>query len=156
MKKTVENRVSGAILQEKLVVEIGGVTYEVAPPSTAVLIKVSAILAEVPSRKLDEDDVLGEVLRGAKDWSFVGRILAQMIIGAERPKNRIPLFQEKDSVKKLADKLLLAPPQELSDALKKLFKHHQVSFFFGLIDFLLEVGITTPTKKKETTAPGPS
>lgn len=152
MAETVEQKVSNAILQEKKVVKIGGVDYEIAPPSAAVWIKVSAMASEVPVKKLNEENIIGEIFRNAKHYEVVCRITAQMILGVINPvKNPLLSFaKQKSEVEKLAEKLVFAPPSELKQALNILFAHHEAGFFFATIAFLPDMMMTQPTRTEAT------
>lgn len=152
MAETIEQKVSNAILQERKVVKIGGVDYEIAPPSAAVWIKVSAIASEVPVQKLNEEDFIGEIFRNAKHYETVCKIVAQLILGVQNPVKITSLsFRTKISeIDKLSEKLVLAPPSELKQALQILFAHHEAGFFFATITFLSDIMMTHPTKTEAT------
>lgn len=154
MEAAIEKTVSEALLQEKKVVRLGGVDYEVAPPTIATLVKVSELVALLPGQTLDEDKVLAETLRIAKDCTVIAEIVAVMILGVQKPEKRRP-FQKSD-LQKLSQKLFhTASPVQLKNAMMTLLGHLEVGDFFGLTAFLLEVGITKKTRKAETTAFGP-
>ncbi|MCC8155482.1 MAG: hypothetical protein LIP01_15645 [Tannerellaceae bacterium] len=51
MAKTIESKVADTILERKMKLEIGGKYYEVAPPTTATLILVSELVAQLPPYK---------------------------------------------------------------------------------------------------------
>ncbi|MEG2281741.1 MAG: hypothetical protein RSB93_00770, partial [Rikenellaceae bacterium] len=86
MKKKIENKVADTILQEPQEVEVGGVKYSVAPPTTATLIRVSELVSEMPHIKMTSKNILYEVLNVAKDCRVIGDIIAVLILG---DKNRI-------------------------------------------------------------------
>ena len=152
--KPIETKVSETLLQEKKVVRLGGADYEVAPPTIATLVKVSELVATLPGQTLDNEKVLGETLRIAKDCKALAEIMAVMIQGVQKPVSRLSIH--KSDLKKLSQKLLYsASPVELKDAMMELLAHLQVGDFFGLTAFLLEVGITKMTRKAETTVSGP-
>ena len=154
MKAAVEKQVSEALLQELIVVRLGGADYEVAPPTIATLVKVSELVASMPGQKLDDERVLGETLRIAKDCKVIADIVAVMILGVQKPANRLSFH--KSDLLKLSQKLFhTASPIELKDAMMRLLSHLEVGDFFGLTAFLLEVGITKKTREAETTASGP-
>ena len=153
MKVAVEKRVSEALLQEKKVVRLGGADYEVAPPTIATLVKVSELVASLPGQSLDDEKVLGETLRIAKDCTVIAMIVAVMIQGVQKPEARRLLH--KSDLQKLSQKIFhTASPVELKDAMMTLLGHLEVGDFFGLTAFLLEVGITKKTREAETTASG--
>lgn len=150
MAKTIEQRVSDAILQEKKIVKIGGVDYEIAPPSAAVWVKASAIASKEPVGKLDDKDIIGEIFRNAVHYEVACQILAVMILGVKSPAKRTIFKESKDEYKELAAKLILAPPSEVKAAMSELFVHHEAGFFFGTITFLSEIAMTKPTKTEMT------
>jgi len=152
---TTEKKVSKVILQEKKVVKIGGVNYEISPPSAAVWIKASEISSEVPVREFDEENILGEIFNNAKDYKAVCRIVAYMILGVDNPNKGLSILRKKSEVEKLAEKLTLAPPSDVKNALSILFTHHEAGFFFANITFLSEIRMTKQTKTTETIASGP-
>jgi hypothetical protein len=143
-----------ALLQENVTMQIGGVEYSIAPPSIATLARVSAIIAEMPAQTLDDDNVLSESLRIAKDVAKpVSLIMAVLITGEKRPGLR----RIKDEVKqrKIARYIYHnASPAEIKNLFTRLLQHQEVGNFFGLTAFLLEIGITKPTRKAEMTASG--
>lgn len=153
MTKTAEKKVSEVILQEKKVVKIGGVDYEIAPPSAAVWIKASEIASEVPVREFDDDNILGEIFKNAGDYKAICRIVSYMILGVDNPNKGLSIIRKKSEVEKLADKLAKAPPSDVKNALSVLFAHHEAGFFFASITFLSEIRMTKPTRT-ETTASG--
>lgn len=148
MANTIEKKVSGAILQEKKVVTIGGVDYEITPPSAAVWIKASEISSEASVKKLNEEDVIGEIFRNVNNYPIVCKIVAQMILGVKNPvKNPLlSVFKQKSDLYKLTEKLVIAPPSDIKNALNVLFAHHEAGFFFGNITFLHDIKMTQPTK----------
>ena len=152
MRKTIEQKTSEAILQKPKEVEIGGVTYQVAPPSTATLILVSEIVSQLPRVKLDKSDVLSEVLRIAKDCKVLGEIAATIIVGARQIKDK-GFSPFKTEVKKISERLLYdIPPSELSKITISLLAGSEIADFFGLTVSLIEVNMTRETV--ETTASG--
>lgn len=161
-KNTVESKVAQTILQESKSIEVGGKTYEVAPPSLATLIKVSELVSQMPEIDTQTDDPITEALRVAKDSSVIADILATVILGAKRIKNfkhfikiwTLGLIGEKDEYDKLRESLMYdKTPKELSDILTDaLVNRMDVGFFFGISTSLSGVNMTKPTK--ETTVRG--
>lgn len=153
--KPVAKQAADALLQKGGVMRIGGAEYTVAPPTIATLARVSAIVAEMPAQDLDENKVLTESLRIAKDVAKpVARIMATLIVGEKRPGLRS--IKDEIKLRKIADHIYRsASPNEIRELLTRLLQHQEVGSFFGLTAFLLEVGITKPTREAETTASGP-
>lgn len=168
-EKPIEKKVADTILQKSKTVEIGGETYEVAPPSTATLILVSKEVAMLPPIEVNkETDILTETLRIAKDCSFLGDIIAILILGANRitEKKRVVkkrffgLIKDVSDItvnrqKELADLLLRhKSPKELNELTAHLLSGMEIGDFFGLTTSLIEINLTKPTKEVETTASG--
>ena len=154
MRKTIEQKTSQSILQKPKEVEIGGVTYQVAPPSTATLILVSELVSQLPKVSLDKEDVFTETLRVAKDCKIIGEIVATIIIGAKQIKaSGFNPFKSK--VKKLSEQILGMPPSELAAVTISLLTGMEMPDFFGLTVSLIEVNMIKATRETvETTASG--
>ena len=155
-KKTVERQIEQAILQASTTVEVGGKTYEVAPPSIATLIKVSALVSEMPEVNTSSGDFISETLRVAKDCRAVGEIIATIILGAKhiRDHKRSIIDFGKTELQSLADAILYEKtPKEIEGLLATLIAERMdVVFFSNIITSLSAVNMTRPTK--ETTASG--
>lgn len=154
----VEQKTAGAILEKPKEVIIGGVTYQVAPPSTATLILVSELVSQLPKVEPHtfvnkqtgkiEVDVLSTVLEMAKDCKVIGEIVAILIIGA---KELSKPFQFKNKVKKLSGQLLMdISPKALSDMTLDLLTGMETGDFFGLTTFLIEINLTKTTREVVT------
>ena len=169
IEKPIEEIVADTILQKKMTVEIGGEIYEVAPPSTATLILVSKEIAKLPTIEVNNDtDILTETLRIAKDCSFLGDIVAILILGANRiteekrvvKKRCFGLINDVSDItvnrqKELADLLLRhKSPKELNELTAHLLSSMEIGDFFGLTTSLLKVNLTKPTKEVGTTVSG--
>lgn len=164
--ETIEKKVADAVLQKAKVIEIGGVSYEVAPPSVATLILISDLLSNIPKVELgNEPDVLVWTLKNAKDCEFLGDIIATLILGAkglseERVVTKEHLFGliKKNEVvfidhkKNLSSKILQdITPKQLSNLASNLLESMEIGFFFQVTTFLLDLNLTKATK---TTASG--
>lgn len=145
---TVEQKTAGAILEKPKEVVIGGVTYQVAPPSTATLILVSELVSTMPRVDISEESVITGTLKIAKDCNPIGEIVATLIIGA---KELSKPFQFKYKVKKLSKVLLMElSPKQLSDMTLDLLKGMETGDFFGLTTFLIEINLTKTTREVVT------
>lgn len=155
---TTEQKAAGAILQKPKEVVIGGVTYQVAPPSTATLILVSELVSTLPKVQFDNSidektglpkvDVITKALNIAKDCRVIGEIVATLIIGA---KELSKPFQFKDKVKKLSRQALEElSPKEIADLTVDLLQGMETGFFLGLTTSLIEINLTKTTKETET------
>lgn len=159
MKNTVETRVSREILQEPSEVNIGGKTYEVAPPSIGTLMKVSGLISKMPMVDTNADDAISEALRIAKDCGIVADVFATIILGAKKPCRGVfaRLISVKQSIeyKKLRNAILYdKTPKELSEILTDILVNRMdVGFFLGISTSLSGINMTKPTKNP-TTVPG--
>ena len=82
-KRTIEQRVGDAILQQPRKFTIGTETLTVAPPSVATLILASEEISLLPTDVLDENNIIGECLSIAKRCKPLGDIAAILILGAK-------------------------------------------------------------------------
>lgn len=167
---SIEEKAADAILQKPFCVEIGGVTYDVAPPSIATLIEVSRLTTELPGEYINDRNLLQETLRIARDCGAIGDILATLILGAkglvrEETVEKRRLFGlvkdvstvKVDARKELAERILKElTPQEANLMTLEILDKMQVGDFFGLTASLIEVNLLAPTKtgKAETIASG--
>lgn len=169
MKKTTEQMAADALLQKPKAESIGGVTYEVAPPSLTAIVQVSALASQIPSFDTAPEDFVLKTIKHAKDWSIVGEIAATLILG---PKE---MFKEReiekrycfglikrrskitvDLKKELAQDILCERPSRVAELIHGLLKQGEISHFFGLTASLVEANLLKPTAEAETTASGQS
>lgn len=173
-KKTIEQQVAEAILQQATTsIEIDGHTFEVAPPSPATLILVSATTSQMPAIDKKTDNILFETLRTAKDADVIGKIAATLILGAKRIREarqikvatkrtwswRKMRFVTEDVTMPEFDFLTRTileeiSPATLSQVISQRFLDMQVADFFGLSTSLSEINITRRTREVEETASG--
>lgn len=169
MVKGVESKVADTILQKSKTVDIGGEAFEVAPPTTATLILVSEEISLLPQIEVNKDtDVLTETLRIAKDCSFLGDIIAILILGANgltekktiHKKSFWGLISKKEEItinkqEELASFLLKhKSPKELNELFAELILGMEIGDFFGLTTSLIEINLIKPTREVGTTAFG--
>lgn len=169
MDKTIEQKVAETILQKATEVKVGDKTYSVAPPTTATLILVSEAVSQLPHLKLDEKNIVGEVLSVAKDCRVLGDVAAILILGAKGltetvtrrrhvfwPFNRIEVTETIDRKAELSREILdNCSPSELHNIIANLLGGLDLGDFFGLTTFLTEVNLLRQTKvETETTASG--
>jgi len=158
MSKTIENKVAETILQEPFEVKVGDKSYHVAPASTATLIEVSKLISQLPSVKLDNDKVVQESLQIAKDCALLGDIAAVLVLGVQ-----LPCATKKTAVTRWFDKWRNGDALTQRRALATEILHHysasglnnliaellapmEVSSFFALTTFLLEVNLLKATR----------
>ena len=170
MKETIESKAAGAILQKPIEVTVGSETYFVARPSTATIILVSELVAQMPQVDLSEDNVLKETLFIAKDCRVLGDIVATLILGSKGLEEVVTVEKSRffglkkevtsvtvDRKTELAEKLLSElEPKELAYTANTILNQMQVGFFFGLSTSLIEINLLRKTRgvKTETTASG--
>jgi len=158
MKKTIESKVADAILQRERTIKIGDKTYQVAPPSTATLILVSELVAQMPVVDSETKQTMTESLRIARDCKVIGDIIATMILGAKALKNKRKFFSRSKAKAELAEEILLnIKPSDLYVMTQELLQGMEISFFFGISTFLSAINLTKPTKptREETIQSGP-
>lgn len=167
--KNIENRVAETILQRPKTVVVGGVSYEVAPPSTATIIRISEMLPTDFDIDMQPKHMLKETLRIAKRCRFLGDIAACLILGFDEVKE-IKVVKEKrffglvtyerkiviDKKAELANKCISMGPAWLDNLYADLLDM-EIGSFFGLTTFLIGVNLLKPTKTGKvvkTTASG--
>lgn len=169
-QQTIEQRVGATLLQQPRQIEVAGKTYSVAPPTIATLILASEAISLLPQERLDDNHIVEETLRIAKDCRVLGDILAILILGAkgliEECTTEVRTFfglrsrrttQKIDRKRELADELLeTLAPRDLYRLISELLRDMQLGDFFGATTSLLEVNLTKATRgvETETTAPG--
>lgn len=167
-KKYIEQQAAGTILQKAIEIQIGNQVYEAAPASTATLILVSELVAQLPAIQLAEDNVMIETLSVAQDCRVLGDILAVLILGAKGLKETREVIEPKlfglwskknivviDKQAELADILLKElSPRNLNSLFIELLKSMEIADFFGLITSLLEVNLLRQTREVGTTVSG--
>lgn len=161
MTKKIETKTAETILERPFEVKVGDETYVVAPPSTATLILTSEAIAKMPKMKMNDDDIVNEALKIAKDCRVIGEIIAIMILGAKGLEEKVTVakkrlfgfvIEEQDVVlnkKEILAKQLLEDisPKELLEISAMLIKRLQVADFFGLTTFLTEINLLKETRR---------
>lgn len=154
MKKNISQKTADAILQKSKKVTLGGVEYELAPPSLATLTEVSSLIARVPEISLDPDKATLEVLRIAKYCDVLGDIIAVLILGATtNPFNKQRgLFSYKKSYMKIYEEvkqraMYLTPPSEAFKVVLTALDTKEIPDFFLLTTSLSEVNILRETRE---------
>lgn len=154
MKRRIEEKASDTILQRKKSIMVGGVNYEVSPPSIATLIEVSGLVSQLPRVQSEGVNIIEEVIRTAKDCRVIGDILAVLILGpTTNPKNtKHRLLGLKNRFQKeysrLVEKILYdLSPSEVNSLTMELLKLKEIPDFFAITAFLSEINLLTPTGK---------
>lgn len=168
-RRRIENRVADTILERRDTVKIGGVEYEVAPPSIATLILVSELTAQFPIVPKDTpaDKMVYAVLHWAKYFKKLGELTAILILGAKGLKQEIEveyqlprffgLFKKTVKRKKVIDRkeelafeiMNNTTPSELFKLIIGQLEKMELGSFFGITTSLSEVNLLTPTKEVE-------
>ena len=86
--ENIEKKVTDAILQRAESFVLDGVEYPITPPTPATLILISELVSTMPVVDRKASNILYEVLATAKDLSVIGEIVATLILGAKRIKER--------------------------------------------------------------------
>jgi len=160
MGNTSESKIANTILERHQIVMIGDMEYEVAQPSTATLIEVSELVSQLPSIKLDSENILQETLMIAKECRLLGKIAATLILGAVRLTNSQPsklsrlksLIQRQPKRRDVEceelGKVILSNmnPKELNSLIVKILSSMEISTFFSLTTTLLDVNLLRRTR----------
>ena len=160
-----EASVAEVILQQKMVIDVGGTEYEAAPPSIGTLIMASEAVARLPKLQLDEKHMIEDMLREGRHCRAIGEVAAILILGSRKAKERIrvrtriggrllgliPISRTAGRTMRryelLAGRLLdFFSPRDLYSLIARLIGRQQIGDFFGLTTFLNDLNLTRPTK----------
>ena len=162
-QNTIENSVASAILEKSIDnIDIEGVTYEIAPPSTATLILISEIVATLPVvKKVPAEEIVTSVLH----YRPIGDIAAVLILGAKNLIEYRTIVQEKrylfglirrktETTIKVDKKAELAKiilenvsPTTLFNVVVQRLQDMEIGSFFAITTSLSEANILKPTKE---------
>ncbi len=161
-KKTIEQQVSEAVLQEPYKVTLGGKEYTVARPTVATIIEVSKLVSQLPETPFsgNEDNALNYTLAYARDCDMLGDIAATLILGKKglvtREKRVRKRFfglirrtedVETDRRAALSKELLEnATNEELFSLIKETLEMQHIAFFLSTITSLNGANILRKTK----------
>ena len=161
-QNTIENSVASAILEKSIDnIDIEGVTYEIAPPSTATLILISEIVATLPVvKKVPAEEIVTSVY-----YRPIGDIAAVLILGAKNLIEYRTIVQEKrylfglirrktETTIKVDKKAELAKiilenvsPTTLFNVVVQRLQDMEIGSFFAITTSLSEANILKPTKE---------
>lgn len=141
----IERKVADTILESKKKVELGGVIYEVAPPSMNTLYELSAMVSGLPMIDVDKEDVITLVIRHAKDCRILNDIVALLIVGYRGMKKR-KLFG-KNPFEQVRERIGNERPRLVEGVLSGILKDSDIESFFRITTFLREVNLLNPTEK---------
>lgn len=171
-KKPLEAQVAETVLQTPKRVTIGDKEYEVAPPTVATLMMVSALVPELPF--VDSmGNMFNETLAAAKDSHTLFKIIATLVLGAkairaqghaEEPERRgnrrfWAKKREDGADGDIADALAReieaeCSPKEAYDIAVGILQDMELDSFFALSVSLQEVSLIQQTRAAGTTASG--
>lgn len=146
---TLEQKTADAILQTPQSITLNGKTYNVAQPTLATLIAVSAEVAALPDVKLRPSDLVTDVLREAHKCRGLAKIAATMIAGTSNHWLRKHICSYRRRV--LTRRLLDVDIRELNAAIGALIRSMHTEDFFVCASFLTSINMTKPTRKEATT-----
>ena len=155
IQKTPEQTTSDAILETPEIVNIKGKRYQVAPPTTATLIRISALISKMPKVKL-EGNVLESTLANAQDCEVLGEIAATLICGQRKPEPQIEsilkkIFKFKTQKERLSERILhQLSPKELNIVISGLLARLEIADFFAVTTSLIDINLLRATRGVET------
>lgn len=158
MEKNILEETAKAILQRETTIKIGKDTYQVAPPTIATLIEVSARIAKLDFDEPQEEETqLNYVLRNARKAKSIPEVLALLILGEQKafaPETwttkiaRWLRLEPKSAFEELAHQLATQhTPEELMQAFVEVLSKMEVESFFAISTFLRRVNVIEPKKK---------
>lgn len=164
---TIESRVADTILENNIgTITVDGVRYDIAPPSVATLVMISAIISRFPVMpKVEGADVVNAVLKYAKDFGALGELAAVLVLGAANVTERreIVSYERKwfglrrikrvdveiiDRKSILAERIMLTfTPTQLYELIVKRLNDADIGSFFVITTSLSEANLLKPTKE---------
>lgn len=151
MAKKIEQKVADTILQKPHKVSIGGRDYLVPPPTIGTLIEVSSMLSEIPQMEFKSDDIIGCVLRYAKDSDKLTDICALLMLGLKKANKRTFGFFGPTRLEYLSKIIkLTATVEETAIAITEIISGLGIKDFFDISIFLQSLNVTKPTKMEKT------
>lgn len=149
-EKTIQEKVRDAILEEDVSrIEINGTTYNVAMPSAATLIEISALYSTLPRINTESGNIIREVMVNAEHARTIARIIAVSILGARREKkSRWGRDEYTEKLDSLTDEVLhnvsFSVQKEL---IQEVLIRQEITDFFAIIISLAETEVTAPTRE---------
>lgn len=151
-KKTIEKKVSEAILQqENNEITVGGKTYTYGKPSVATIIMISELASDLPeiNIQIKQSELVSEVMATAKDCKVIGKILATIILGAKRIKEEKRSRWHRSELDELAEMILLEmSPSEIAQIISEQLINLEIGSFFGLTASLASQNVLKRTKSE--------
>lgn len=151
--KTAENRVAETVLEKPIVVKIQGKKYIVPRPTLGTIIEVSALVSEFGETEFSQDfiDAPTEVLRIAKQYRNLPRILATFMVGVKKYKICGFTFTNSRKIRRMERFLEnTITPQEMATVLVEIFSSMECAFFLATITSLNKINHLKPTTTSPT------
>ena len=159
----IETQTSNLLNDTPTTIVIGGVTYQIAPPTVANLARISSEIAQLEMGAIDPAQLAEGVLREARHGYQLARIIATAIEETERTtwyQRMWRKLRQRITRTTLADRIYrTATPSEATQAFSEILQTLQLGDFFAITTFLSGARITRATKVEtdtEATAPGAS
>lgn len=154
-KKSIESKMSEQINHLGQKVTVAGKEYTMYPLSFATIIEASALLSE--SAEFDEVtnriEMIQEVLSKAKDCENYPRIIATLIMGLRKPKDRTEQYVREFS--ELVETIEYdAKPSECTNVIIECMKGLEVADFFATGRFLSQLKEQGGISGQKTAHPG--
>lgn len=148
-----EKKVAETLLEEKQLIVIGGETLEMKPPSIATLVLASKYIQQLPNKVLDKKYLIATMIKTAPNLLPLGLALSAMILGFEDfnklEKRKLLTLRKKQRTqgKILADKINKTDIKEVLSTFFNVLERMNLTDFFQLTTFLIELNLTKKTKK---------
>lgn len=151
----IEERVSEAVLQKPITINVAGRVINIARPTLATLIEVSRLSARFPNELPSKDvSMLQFVLANAKDYGDLMAEIAAVLINGSKRKKRQWFWsrnKEEDVKKWLIEN---ANCEEICNIVTVALNHQKIGFFLSTFISLSATNLTKPTRETEATAFG--
>lgn len=136
-----EQKVAETLLELPKAITIGGIDYDIAPPTIGTLAMISAEISKLDG---DATDIQGIIKRAQENVDILTRIGAIIILGAKEVKSK----GQKELIL-LADRLSLdASVGEIANLITMALDSLDISGFFVLTTSLKGASILKPTKSE--------
>ena len=136
-----EQKVAETLLEIPKVITIGGIDYDIAPPTIGTLAMISAEISKLDG---DATDIQGIIKRAQENVDILTRIGAIIILGAKEVKSK----GQKELIL-LADRLSTdASVGEIANLITMALDSLDISGFFVLTTSLKGASILKPTKSE--------
>lgn len=146
----IETQTSNLLNDTPTTIVIGGVTYQIAPPTFANLARISSEIAQLEIGTIDPAQLAEGVLREARHGYQLARIIATAIEETERTtwyQRMWRRLRQRITRTTLADRIYqTATPSEATQAFSEILQTLQLGDFFAITTFLSGARITRATK----------